>query len=171
MCITIPLLSFDDNKVLKKMSIGYANICSSVQDHRQKFSVFEIKHRFWKNKWRAMDFTKRKLVLQESIWRKRGSKDHQKHPHQKHFHRKLFHHKLTSSRAKDHQKLKIEDEVYWKLLFHLDINAKLIEAWSNGHFRGIWRHWMLILWRTLEKDNSTIVLPLPPLLCFVSTIV
>jgi len=22
------------------MSIGYANICSSVQDHRQKFSVF-----------------------------------------------------------------------------------------------------------------------------------
>jgi len=28
-------LSFDDNKVLK-MSIGYANICSSVQDHRQK---------------------------------------------------------------------------------------------------------------------------------------
>jgi len=36
------------------MSIGYANICSSVQDHRQKFSVFKIKHRFWKNKWRAM---------------------------------------------------------------------------------------------------------------------
>jgi len=29
-------LSFDDNKVLK-MSIRYANICSSVQDHRQKF--------------------------------------------------------------------------------------------------------------------------------------
>jgi len=36
MCLTIPLLSFDDNKVLK-MSIGYANICSSVQDHRQLF--------------------------------------------------------------------------------------------------------------------------------------
>jgi len=29
-------LSFDDNKVLK-ISIRYANICSSVQDHRQKF--------------------------------------------------------------------------------------------------------------------------------------
>jgi len=29
-------LSFDDNRVLK-MSIGYANICSSVHDHRQKF--------------------------------------------------------------------------------------------------------------------------------------
>ena len=40
-------LSFDDNKILKKISIGYTNICSSVQDHRQKFSVFEIKHKFW----------------------------------------------------------------------------------------------------------------------------
>jgi len=29
-------LSFDDNKVLK-VSIGYANICSSEQDDRQKF--------------------------------------------------------------------------------------------------------------------------------------
>jgi len=30
-----------------KLSIGYANICSSVQDHRQKF---EIIIRSWKNK-------------------------------------------------------------------------------------------------------------------------
>jgi len=29
------------------LSIGYANICSSVQDHRQKFEIFI---RFWKNK-------------------------------------------------------------------------------------------------------------------------
>jgi len=35
MCLKLSPLSFDDNKVLK-MSIGYANICSSVQDHRQK---------------------------------------------------------------------------------------------------------------------------------------
>ena len=34
-----------------------------------------------------------------------------------------------------------------------------------------WRHWMLILWRTLEKDNSTIVQPPSPLLWFVSAIV
>jgi len=33
-----------------KLSIGYANICSSVQDHRQKFSVY-LKYRFRKNKW------------------------------------------------------------------------------------------------------------------------
>jgi len=31
----ITSLSFDDNNVLK-MSIGYTNICSNVQDHRQK---------------------------------------------------------------------------------------------------------------------------------------
>jgi len=30
-------LSFDDNKILK-MPIGYSNICSSVQDNRQKFN-------------------------------------------------------------------------------------------------------------------------------------
>jgi len=45
-CLTLPL------KVLMitryyKLSIGYANICSSVQDHRQ---IFEIINRFWKNK-------------------------------------------------------------------------------------------------------------------------
>jgi len=37
--------------------------------------------------------------------------------------------------------------------------------------RNFWRHWMLILWRTFEKDNSTIVQPQSPLLCFVSAIV
>jgi len=46
----------------------------------------------------------------------------------------------------------------------LDINAEGIEAWSSGRFRGIWRHWMLIHWRTQKKDNNTIVQPLPPLL-------
>jgi len=43
----IILKSFDDNKVLKKLSIGFANICSSVQDHR---NFFKIVNRFWKNK-------------------------------------------------------------------------------------------------------------------------
>jgi len=31
------------------LSIGYANICSSVQDHRQKKIVY-LKIRYWKNK-------------------------------------------------------------------------------------------------------------------------
>ena len=76
-------------------------------------------------------------MLQESIWRKEVE-DHQKHPHQKHSRQKLFHQKLTSSEAEDHQKLKNEAEVYWKLSFHFYINAEGIEAWSNSRFRGIW---------------------------------
>jgi len=32
------------------MSIGYDNICSSVQDHRQKFISLKLKYWFWKNK-------------------------------------------------------------------------------------------------------------------------
>jgi len=66
-------LSFDDNKVLKKLSIGYANICSSVQDHKQKFSVFKCIG--YEEQMRAMESTKWKLVLQESILIKRGSED------------------------------------------------------------------------------------------------
>jgi len=63
--------------------------------------------------------------------------------------------------AEDHQKLKTEAEVYWKLSFHVEINTKGIEAWSDSRFRGIWRHWMLIQWRTHKKGNNTIVRPLP----------
>ena len=104
-------MSFDDNKVLK-LSIGFAKICSSVQDHRQKFSVFNSSIGSGEQM-RAMKSTTRKLELQGSIRRKevittRGSEDHQK---------------LTSSEAlsseavdvirgsEDHQKLKD-----WKLL-------------------------------------------------------
>jgi len=39
----ITTLSFDDNKVLKK-SIGYAYICSSLQDHRQKLICLKFKY-------------------------------------------------------------------------------------------------------------------------------
>jgi len=42
-------LSFDDNKVLK-MPIGYANNCSNVQDHRQKFKCLFIQAMVLKNK-------------------------------------------------------------------------------------------------------------------------
>jgi len=33
----ITLKGFDDNKVLKKLSIGYANICSSAPEETKKF--------------------------------------------------------------------------------------------------------------------------------------
>jgi len=38
------LLSFDDIKNL----IGYANICSSVHDHRLKFIFLKTKYWFWR---------------------------------------------------------------------------------------------------------------------------
>jgi len=56
-------LSFDDNKVLK-MSIGYLNICLSMQDHRQNFSVFNSSI-CSEEQLRALEFTKRKLEASE----------------------------------------------------------------------------------------------------------
>jgi uncharacterized protein YlxP (DUF503 family) len=53
----------------QKLSIGYANICSSVQDQKQKFSVFNSSIGS-EEQMRAMQTTKRKLVLQE-----RGSEE------------------------------------------------------------------------------------------------
>jgi len=43
-----PLRVLMITRLLKKLSIGYANICPSVQDHRQK--KLKIVIRFWKNK-------------------------------------------------------------------------------------------------------------------------
>jgi len=40
------------------MSIGYANICTSVQDHRQKFNVFIYQAYVLEEQMRAMKFTK-----------------------------------------------------------------------------------------------------------------
>ena len=56
----ITLLSFNDNKVLK-MSIVYANIYSSVQDHKQKFSVFNSRIGS-EEQMRALESTKRRLT-------------------------------------------------------------------------------------------------------------
>ena len=87
------------------MSIGYANICSSVQDHRQKFKCLYIKIRFWKNKWEQWNLQKGSLCYkiefeEDNIWR-----------HLKQLIRssssEAVYQKLTSSEVEDHQKLKI----------------------------------------------------------------
>jgi len=106
-------LSFDDNKVLK-ISIGYANICSSVQDHRQKFKCLYIKQ-VLEEQTRAIESTKRKLVLQESIWRKerlkrRGFEDHQKHSYQKRITRSWRHQELKVIRS-----WRLSEAEDWKL--------------------------------------------------------
>ena len=128
------------------MSIGYANICSSVQDHRQKFKCLSIKHKVLKNKWEQWDLQKGSLSIKKAseekrFWRSpeadviRGSKDHQK--------------------LKDWQ-----FQSLLQVVILMPMCAEGVEAWSNDYFRGIWRHWMLIHWRAQKKDNSTIVQPL-----------
>jgi len=47
MCLTLPLKVLSDNKVLKKLLIGYANICSSIQTIDKNFETI---YRFWMNK-------------------------------------------------------------------------------------------------------------------------
>ena len=76
--------------------------------------------------------------------------------------------KLTSSEAllSEAEDCKLQKIVQMLLLSRLSLQKNR----SLGQ-RLIQRNWMLILWRTLEKDNSTIVQLLYPLLCFVSAIV
>jgi len=46
------------------MSIGYANICLGMQDHRQKFRIFYSSIGS-EEQMRALEFTKRKLEASE----------------------------------------------------------------------------------------------------------
>jgi len=148
-----------------------------VQDHRQKFSVF--KSIGYEEQMRAMESTKRRLVLQGSIWRKevlkiRGSEDHQK---------------LTSSEALSsepgYQKLMLSEVLKiirsWRLevsevcqMLLLSCIWMLIKDWkpraiaNSENLKGIG---CLSTEERWKKDNSTIVQPPSPLLCFVSAIV
>jgi len=73
------------------LPIGYANICSSVQDHRQKF---EIIIRFWKNK------RKQRYQQKGSLKRlKRTAPEVKSAPEV------MMSSEASSSEAEDHQKL------------------------------------------------------------------
>jgi len=89
------------------LSIGYANICSSVQDHRKKF---EIIIRFWKNKreqknqqkgsLKGLKRTSSEIKVLLKWWR-----------HQKQFHQKL---KITRSwSSSEDERLKASKAVQW----------------------------------------------------------
>ena len=134
-----------------------------------------MKHRFWKNKWEQLNLQKGSLKLQGSIWRKevlktRGSEDNQK---------------LTSSilrswrlpeadvirswRSSEAERL--EALIFVKSCFnhayHCRRNRSLKQRLIQRNLKSLDAY----PWRTLEKDNSTIVQPPSPLLCFVSAIV
>jgi len=81
----------------------FVQVCRTID---KKISVFKIKHRFWKNKWRAMNFTKRKLVLQERLWTKEVLKI---------IRSTLI--RSTLTRSWRHQKVKITSSLRLKLKF------------------------------------------------------
>ena len=108
------------------MSIGYANICSIVQDHKQKFSVY-LKYRFWKNKWeqwkqQSKESLKhlKKVLLKSSAPEVMTSSEasSSEAPHQK----------------QDHQKLKI------------------IRRWKNQSFKGCSK---VLITPSIAKDQKS----------------
>jgi hypothetical protein len=79
----------------------------------------------------------------------------------------------TSSEAEDHQKLqfirrcKTQSFKSCSMELNLSKHCKRQGMWSNGHFEGIWRHWMLIFKKRWQSTIVWSVQPLPPLLCSV----
>jgi len=57
------------------LSIVYANICLSVQDHRQKFSVFNFKHRFWRTNKRQWNQQVGSLCCKKEVLKTSGSEE------------------------------------------------------------------------------------------------
>jgi len=94
------------------LSIGYVNICSSVQDNRQKFSVY-LKYRFWNNKWEQWNQQSKgtlkhlkKVLMKSSAPEVMTSSEasSSEAPHQKQNHQKL---KITRSwRSSEDERIK-----------------------------------------------------------------
>ena len=98
---------------------------------------------------RAMKSTRKKLEASDEkrFWRQVLLKWWR---HQKHLTRSKFHQKLEI--------IKSWKNWSFKRLFKESnhaYNCRRLEGWSNGQFKWIWSHWMLIPWRELKKDNCT----------------
>jgi len=123
------------------LSIGYANICSSVQDHKQKFDIF---YKVLKEQKRAKESTKRKLEASEEkcIWSISAPEV------------------MTSSEARSpeaevHQEMRDLKLQRLGNGFNLVQHSRRLKECNNGFCEGIWKHWMLVLSRALTKDNCT----------------
>ena len=128
------------------MSIGYANICSTVQDHRQSFWYFI---RLWKNKRESKEINNIKAW---SIWREVLLKW-------------WCHQKQVLVRSISSEAISPEAEVYQEMRdlmlqrlfsgFNLVQHCRRLKECSNDQFERIWKHWMHVLSRALTKDNCT----------------
>jgi len=135
------------------LSIGYDNICSSVQDHRQKFSVFKFKYGFWRtnesngiNKKEAWSIWRKEILKKRSFVDKRSRRSwrHQKYSH---------HQKLITRSWKNE-----EFQVLFKWWFNHAYHCKRLEECSNGY------HCYDSLILTSEKTDTCV--PVPVFLLF-----
>jgi len=125
-----------------------------------------MKHRFWKNKLEQLNLQKGSLKLQGSIWRKEVLKIIRIWRHQKHSHKLKTTRSWRSSKAERLEAL-IFVKSCFKHAYHCRRNRNLKQRLIQRNLKSLNAY----PWRTLEKDNSTIVQPPSPLLCFVTAIV
>jgi len=93
---------------------------------------------------RAIEFTKRKLMLQESVWRRECPKKRASGDHHKLSTRSWRHQKLKTSEVGVYQNLKTKAWSLLNVVILMHMIAKGMEAWRDSYFRGIRMHWMLI---------------------------
>jgi len=127
------------------LSIGHANICSSVQDHRQKFDIFI---RFWKSKIEqknqqkgSLKHLKYKCSWSDDVIRSK-------------FVRSISS-EVRSPEAEVHQEMKDLKLQRLGNGFNLVQHCRRLKECNNGLCERIWKHWMLVLSRALTKDNCT----------------
>ena len=134
------------------MSIGYANICSSVQDHRQIWYLYKV----LEEQKRAKESTKRKLEASEEkcSWSDDVIKSK--------FVRSISS-EARSPEAEVHQEMRDLKLQRLGNGFDLVQHCRRLEECYNGLCERIWKHWMLVLSRTL-RTIVRIVQPLPLLL-------
>jgi len=143
--------------------IGHANICSSVQDHRQKFSVY-LKYRFWKNKWEKWNQqSKGSLKHLKKVLLKSSAPEVMTSSEAKFI--KSTSSEARSPEAEDHQKMK--ESKSFKCCSKVLITSSIVEdqksktTVNSNEFEGI----RFLFFE--ERWQSTIVRsvqPLPPLL-------
>jgi len=120
MSLTMPL-KFWWHQCMKS-SIGYANTCSSVQDHKLKFICLKAKYWFWKNKWEQRNF-QRKLSFKsesEEVRVQRSSRSWLSEPE--------VHSESEGSSKAEVKNLKLVYMGIWRHKY-----AEWLEDWCNGY--------------------------------------
>jgi len=127
------------------LSIGYANICSSAQDHR---FFFWYLYKVLEEQKRAKESTRLKLEASEEKCSWSDDVIRSK------FVRSISS-EARSPEAEVHQEMRDLKLQRLFIGFNLVQHCKRLKECSNGRCERIWKHWMLVLSRALTKDNCT----------------